>query len=61
MIAFCRPPPSEERQRDPIGAWILRLIARPHPEVERLPLSNRETEMQPLTLASGTSARVDLT
>jgi hypothetical protein len=28
---------------------ILRLIARPHPEVERLPLPNRETEMQPVT------------
>jgi transposase len=31
---------------------ILRLIAQPHPEVERLPLSNRETEMQPLELAA---------
>jgi transposase len=31
---------------------ILRLIARPHPEVERLPLSNRETEMQPTKLAA---------
>jgi transposase len=31
---------------------ILRLIAQPHPEVERLPLSNRETEMQPLELTA---------
>jgi transposase len=31
---------------------ILRLIARPHPEVERLPLPNRETEMQSLNLAA---------
>jgi transposase len=31
---------------------ILRLIARPHPEVERLPLPNGETEMQPLKLAA---------
>jgi len=40
---------------------ILRLIARPHHEVERLPLLNRETKMQPLTLARRTSACVDLT
>jgi transposase len=31
---------------------ILRLIARPHPEVERLPLPNREPTMQPLRLAA---------
>ena len=31
---------------------ILRLIAQPHPEVERLPLSTRETEMQPLELTA---------
>src|SRR2546425_981986 len=39
LIAFCRPPPSEERQRDPIGAW-LEAPSEACPLAIRLPATN---------------------